>query len=132
VEPIKVSSPPAKPLLIFDGDCNFCGYWIGRWRQVTGDHVDYLPFQHPSIAERFPEIPRKRFDQAVQFIETDGRVYSGAEAVFRSLAYGRQWPLWAYQRVPGVAPITEFAYRLVARHRTFFSFLTRLLWGTGP
>src|SRR5438094_4819429 len=128
---MRVSSPPAKPLLVLDGDCNFCRYWIARWQRITGDRIDYLPFQDPAIAERFPEIPRARFDQAVQLIETDGRVYSSAGAVFRSLAYGRRWPLWAYQRVPGFAPVTEFAYGLVARHRTFFSFLTRLLWGTG-
>ena len=128
---IRVNSPPAKPLLVFDGDCNFCRYWIARWQRITGDRIDYLPFQDPAIAERFPEIPRARFDQAVQLIETDGRVYSSAGAVFRSLAYGRRWPLRAYQRVPGFAPVTEFAYGLVARHRTFFSFLTRLLWGTG-
>ncbi|HMC26493.1 MAG TPA: lipase maturation factor family protein [Verrucomicrobiae bacterium] len=128
---MRVSSPPAKPLLVFDGDCNFCRYWIARWQRITGDRIDYLPFQDPAIAERFPEIPRARFEQAVQLIETEGRIYSAAEAVFRSLAYGRRWPLWAYRHVPGVAPVTELAYRLVASHRTFFSFLTRLLWGRG-
>ena len=67
----------------------------------------------------------------MQFIETDGRVYGGAEAVFRSLAYGPCGGVfsWLYRRVPGFAPVAEWVYQFVARRRTAFSFLTRLFWG---
>jgi len=117
--------------MIFDGDCKFCRFWIHRWQQYTGEHIDYLPFQDLRVAELFPELPRERFEQAVQLIEPDGRVYSGAEAVFRSLAYNphMRWPFWSFQNVPGVAPVTECCYRFVAKHRTAFSALTRLAWG---
>jgi len=117
--------------MVFDGDCNFCRFWINRWQQITGERVDYLPFQDPQIATRFPELAREQFEQAVKFIETDGHVYSGAGAVFRSLAFNRslRWPLWMFQNVPGVAPATECSYRFVAKHRTGFSALTRLAWG---
>jgi predicted DCC family thiol-disulfide oxidoreductase YuxK len=127
----RVAAPPPKPLMIFDGDCNFCTLWIRRWRQMTGDAVDYLPSQDPAVAGRFPEIPRAQFGTAVQLLETDGVVYSGAEAVFRALAKNpnRQWPLLAYEKIPAFASSTESAYRLVARHRTFFSRLTRWFWG---
>src|ERR1035438_10402169 len=128
---IRVATPPSKPLMVFDGDCNFCALWIRRWQQLTGDAVDYLPAQDPRIAEQFPEIPRNQFDTAVQLIETDGVVYSGAEAVFRTLAHNpkRCWPLHVYQASPAFSNITERAYRLVAGNRTFFSLLTRWLWG---
>ncbi len=128
---IRVANPPPRPLLVFDGDCNFCTWWVRRWQQMTGDRVDYRPAQDPAIAAQFPEIPRQHFETAVQLIETDGTVYSGAEAVFRTLAYGpgRPWPLRCYQRTPLVADFTERAYRLVAGNRTFFSRLTRWLWG---
>jgi predicted DCC family thiol-disulfide oxidoreductase YuxK len=117
---IRVASPPSKPVLVFDGDCNFCRRWISRWQQATGDRVEYVPFQHPSVAERFPELPREQCEQAVQLIDTDGQIYSGAEAVFRAQAIApwKRWPLWLYQRAPGVAPVTEWFYRFVARHRT--------------
>src|SRR5271168_1063401 len=97
---IRVATPPPKPLLVFDGDCNFCTRWIRRWQQLTGDAVDYLPSQDGSIAAQFPEIPRERFVTAVQLIEPDGAVYSGAEAVFRALATNpnRQWPLNIYEK----------------------------------
>ncbi len=83
----QVASHPAKPLMIYDGHCNFCKFWIIRWQQATAGRVDYAASQEPRVREQFPEIPRERFEESVQFIETDGRVYSGAEAVFRSLTY---------------------------------------------
>jgi predicted DCC family thiol-disulfide oxidoreductase YuxK len=128
---IKVATPPLKPLLVFDGDCRFCGLWIRRWQQMTGDDVDYLPSQDPQIASRFPEIPREQFQTSVQLIEPDGKLFSGAEAVFRTLAKSpnTHWPLHFYESSPLVADITEWSYGIVARHRTAFSYLTRLFWG---
>ncbi|MCG3150347.1 MAG: hypothetical protein PCFJNLEI_03830 [Verrucomicrobiae bacterium] len=113
---MRVAQPPGKPLLIFDGDCTFCRRWIARWQRRTGDRVDYLAAQE--LGDRFPEIPRDAFTQSVQLIEPDGTVYSGAAAVFRSL--NRQW----LYRLPGVAPVSEWAYRLVANNRRVFSALT--------
>ncbi len=128
---IRVAAPPSKPLLVYDGDCNFCKLWIRRWQQMTGDAVNYLPSQDPAVATQFPEIPPERFAASVQLIETDGAVYSGAKAVFRTLAQspGHAWPLHAYQNNPWIASVTESAYGFVAGHRTFFSWLTRWLWG---
>jgi predicted DCC family thiol-disulfide oxidoreductase YuxK len=126
-----MANPPSKPLLVFDGDCHFCGLWIRRWRQLTGGAVDYLPAQDPRIAEQFPEIPRAQFDTAVQLFTTDGTVYSGAEAVFRTLAENSSWRwlLHGYKDFPPFAWLTERAYRLVAEHRPVFSALTRWGWG---
>ena len=128
---IRVASPSSKPVLIFDGDCNFCRRWISRWREATGERVEYIPFQDPRVAERFPELPRAQCEQAVQLIDADGSVTSAAEAVFRALAVAprHRWPLWLYQHMPGVAPATESCYLLVATHRTGFSTVTRCLWG---
>ena len=129
---LRVATPPPKPLMVFDGDCNFCSHWVRRWRQMTGDTVDYLPAQNHRIAAQFPEIPREQFDTAVQLIETDGVVYSGAEAVFRALAHNpkRRWPLDIYQTSPPFSGSAEWAYCLVAENRTFFSLLTRWFWGS--
>src|SRR5580658_2696138 len=129
---IKVATPPSKPLMVFDGNCRFCGLWIRRWRQLTGDAVDYLPSQDPQVPARFPEIPPERYRNSVQLIEPEeGDVFSGAEAVFRALARNPkiEWPLRLYYSSPWVSKFTESAYKFVATHRTGFSFLTRLLWG---
>jgi predicted DCC family thiol-disulfide oxidoreductase YuxK len=126
-----VASPPGKPLLIYDGDCGFCRYWIRRWKQMTGEKVDYLPSQDARVPAEFPEIPPEQFELSVQLVDTDGRVSSGAEAALRSLAYGadHRWPLRAYQSVPVFAKCAEWSYRLVADHRVFFWRLTRLFGG---
>ena len=106
-----------RPLLIYDGECDFCREWIARWRHVTGDAVDYAPSQQ--VASDFPDIPPERFRDSVVLIEPGGRVTSGAEAVFRALAEapGRSLGLECYERLPGFVAVSEFAYRLIARHR---------------
>jgi predicted DCC family thiol-disulfide oxidoreductase YuxK len=114
--------------MIFDGDCHFCRRWIERWRQQTGNAVEYEPSQ--KVAPQFPEIPTVEFQNAVILITPDGKVYRAAEAVFRSLACGRQrWPLTLYEKIPGFASISETAYDFVSRHRELASNLTRMLWG---
>ncbi len=94
------------PLMIYDGHCNFCKFWIIRWQRATGGRVEYLPSQDPLIAQHFPEIPREQFDVAIQFIETDGSLYSGAEAVFRSLTYSRFWQ-WPYSLYCKICPASN-------------------------
>jgi predicted DCC family thiol-disulfide oxidoreductase YuxK len=127
----KVASAPVKPVMLFDEDCGFCRRWIARWQDFTGDTVEYIPYQDPSVAQRFPELVPERMAEAVHLVAATGDVFRGAEAVFRTLAIPRErhWTVWAYQRLPGFASVSEFFYGLVARHRMFFSWLTRLLWG---
>ncbi|CAN5642373.1 lipase maturation factor family protein [soil metagenome] len=124
-----VANPPSKPLMIFDGDCHFCRRWVERWREITGDRVEYATSQE--VSQRFPEIPQSEFANAVQLVEPSGEVFRGAAAVFRSLgkAGGRRWMAAGYERVPGVAPVTEAAYAVIARNRQLASTATRWLWG---
>jgi lipase maturation factor 1 len=64
---------------------------------------------------------------AVQLVEPDGAVSSGAEAVFRALASapGQEWLLRWYRRSALFARVSEAVYQFVARNRGFFSRLTR-------
>jgi predicted DCC family thiol-disulfide oxidoreductase YuxK len=125
--PFVLSNRPEKPLVIFDGDCGFCRRWIRVWNDWTGDRVDYIASQEPSVPARFPEIPAAEFEGSIQLIETDGTVYTGSEAVFRAIATtpGKRWPLWIYDHVRGAGWISEKVYGFVASHRTLFSLLTR-------
>ena len=127
--PLRVPNPPSKPLIIWDGECHFCRRWIERWREITRDAVDYATSQES--AERFPEIPREQFERSVIYIETDGSVFFGAEAVFRSLRCrsSKKWLAWSYEHVPGFAAVSESFYRIIASNRRFASAITRLLWG---
>ncbi len=117
--------------MVYDGDCRFCMLWVRRWMQVTGEAVDCVPLQDGRVALLYPELPQERLERAVHLIDTDGAVYQGAEAVFRSLAVNRsrRWALRLYQSSPWVARATEACYRFVAGHRSLFGSLTRLCWG---
>lgn len=127
----RLVSPPTRdrPVLAYDDDCTFCKRWVARWEQWTGDAIAYEPYQ--KLTTEFPEIPTEAFAEAVKLIEPSGRVTSGAAAVFRSLALGGATTLgWIlYRRVPAFAPLCEFAYHFIARHRLLFSRLTTLLLG---
>jgi predicted DCC family thiol-disulfide oxidoreductase YuxK len=127
--PLCVSNPPPKPLLIWDGDCDFCRLWIERWREITAGKVDYATYQE--AAERFPEILVDQFTRAMAFIKPDGDAFFAANAVYQSLAYrrSRRWLAWSYDHVPGFAAVSETGYGFIARHRNFASAVTRLLWG---
>ena len=126
---IKVANPPSKPLMVYDGDCGFCNRWIKRWRRRTGEHVDYVAFPKSGTGHSFSRrFHRRYFEPPVQLIVSDGSVFGGAEAVFRSLALsGRSaWALKYYQRSRVFARAAEWFYRFVARHRKFFSAITPL------
>jgi len=118
-----------RPVLVFDGDCSFCRIWVGYWRSLTGDRVEYVPYQ--TDAGRFPDVPVPEFRKAVQLFE-GGSHYSGAEAVFHLFASrpGGAWALWLYRHIPGAAPASEALYRFVAAHRNAGYSVTRTLWGS--
>jgi predicted DCC family thiol-disulfide oxidoreductase YuxK len=100
----------ARPQLIYDGDCGFCGYWARYWQKLTGDSVEYRPYQQ--VLAQYPAIPEAEFQRAVQFIAPDGERASGAEASFLTLGHARGKGLWLalYRHMPGFAPVSERAY----------------------
>src|SRR3954451_19247914 len=120
----RVANPPPKPLLIWDGECRFCRLWVERWRVLVGGRADDATFQQAAVW--FPEIPREQFERAVVYIDSSGAVFSAAEAMLRSLgsSFPYRWLARAYDQVPGFAVVSEFVYRLVARHRPISSAIT--------
>ena len=130
---LRVQSPPPKPLLVFDGECQFCRRWIARWKNATAGKVDYLAFQDESLAGRFPEVPRQDLEEAVHLFLPDGSVCRGAEAVFGALAAGGRLRGFSrfYRRIPSFADLSEMLYEEVALHRTWLSKLDRVYAGPG-
>jgi predicted DCC family thiol-disulfide oxidoreductase YuxK len=121
---------PQVPTLVYDGDCGICRYWVDYWRELSGERVIYRPYQE--AAADFPAIAPEKFQRAIQFIERDGRIYSGAAATFRVLRYasGRAAWWWCYTNLPGFAPLSEWAYAFCARRRGLLAALTKILWGS--
>ena len=123
---------PERPLLLFDGDCGFCRFWVARWRGTTRGQVDFAPAQQE--ASRFPQINEEAWRRSMHLVTPEGAVYRGAEALFRTLAYApeQRWMLAVYLHMPVARSLSEATYRLVADHRGFFSKITRLAWGRNP
>ena len=117
-----------RPILVYDGACGFCTFWVHRWRHLTEDRVIYKPSQE--VSSQYPQISPDKFDSAIYLIYPDGTYHSGAKGVFKALATSiHKVPLWAYEKVPGFSKISEKAYDWVAKNREFFSLLTRCIWG---
>jgi predicted DCC family thiol-disulfide oxidoreductase YuxK len=119
----------ALPTLVFDGDCAICSYWVSYWQGLTGESISYRPYQE--AAADFPGIQLRSFQRAIQFIDSDGRVYSGAAATFRVLRHvpGRALWWWSYAHLPGFAVLSEWAYSYFSRRRGLLNRLTKVLWG---
>ena len=115
--------------LIYDGDCGICKRWVTYWEGLTGARVVYRPYQ--DAAQDYPHIPLDAFRRAIQFVDADGQVYTGAAATYRALGYapGRRGWWWMYAHVPGFAPVAEWAYSFFARRRAVLAQVTNLLWG---
>lgn len=110
-----------KPLLIYDGDCQFCQYSVDYWQKLTGDAVTYKPYQE--VGAQYPGISQAQFQQAIKYVAPDGNISSAAKASFLTLnnAKGHGLGLTLYRKLPGFAPVSEWVYRIIARHRDFFS-----------
>ena len=121
--------PQDPPTVVYDGDCAICRYWVAYWRDLTDDRVIYRAYQQ--AAADYPTISPAAFQRAIQLIEPDGHVYSGAAATFRVLRRvpGRSAWWWCYSHVPGFAPLAERAYAFLAHRRDLLNLLSKLLWG---
>jgi predicted DCC family thiol-disulfide oxidoreductase YuxK len=126
---LRVQNPPPKATLVWDGECHFCRRWIERWKEITGDWVDYE--ESENIGDRFPEIPREQFERSLILIESDGSLFCGTEAAFRALRCrsSKRWLSWSYEHVPGFAALSESFYKIIASNRRAASTITRLFWG---
>ncbi|HKL40077.1 MAG TPA: DCC1-like thiol-disulfide oxidoreductase family protein [Cryomorphaceae bacterium] len=118
--------------MVWDGNCAFCHYWIVRWNKMSGDSIDYRPYNE--VADKYPDIEVENFQRAVRFIEPDGRIYSGAAAAYRSFTYGTSWRwLWKiYRDQKWFRKLSNWAYDIVAKNRPFLFKVTRLLFGSNP
>lgn len=121
---------PSRDVVAFDGECRFCRFWVPRADRWTAFHYEWQPSQ--SISKSLPEIPKEDFDAALQLAEADGKVYAGADALVRMFTLHGGWRApWCrfFSVIPGAMPLLRSGYTVVAKHRTFFSMLSRLVWG---
>lgn len=119
-------------MLVWDGECSFCRYWVTRWQSITGTEVDYLPYH--LAAEQFPDIEVQLFRQASRLIDTKGRVYSGPSSAYRTLYLAGKFKFldrW-YESSGLFQSLSDRLYQFVADRRNLMFRITKLLWGSDP
>lgn len=101
-----------RPTLIYSGTCAFCRRWMERVRRWDrSGQLDYLPFQSPELATRFPQVSLEACRQRMHFVDERGAVFAGAAAgreILHRLPYGALWSLPL--RIPGALAIAEPIY----------------------
>ena len=113
--------------LVYDGDCGFCRYTVDYARRLTGDRVEYRPYQ--DVLEEYPDLAAADFKASI-WLFGDGAPCRGAQAAYRTLAIGgRRGLAWAYRRMFGFAKLSEWAYTFVSHHRVAFHRISRMLFG---
>lgn len=114
-----------KPVLLYDGECDFCQYCVDYFKLRTGDQVRYQAYQDGTLGR-----PKQGCQQAIQFIIDDHTFYEGAAAAFCALSYGhnnRSW--WLYKNVPGMSWLTEKLYLYISHHRRFCYKMAKMVCG---
>jgi predicted DCC family thiol-disulfide oxidoreductase YuxK len=106
----------ARPALVYDGDCAFCTSSV-RLLEKIGAAAEMVAWQQTDLGAL--GLSEEMASAAVQWVEIDGTVRSGHEAV--AAALGSAGGIWTLSgRVllaPGIAPIAAEAYRLIAANR---------------
>jgi predicted DCC family thiol-disulfide oxidoreductase YuxK len=111
-------APLNRPVLVYDGDCAFCTSCVD-FLQRLGPDADTLAWQLTDLDEL--GLTERQASDAVQWVDTDGTVHSGHEALAATLiASGSIWKILGQAiLLPGASWISAHIYRLVAdnRHR---------------
>ncbi|MGB0979743.1 MAG: thiol-disulfide oxidoreductase DCC family protein [Croceimicrobium sp.] len=118
--------------MVWDGDCSFCRYWIDYWKKMSGSSIQFEPYQE--VAKDFPDIEEQNFKEAVRFIATDGLVYSGPDAAYRSLYHLEKfkWLHRSYANNAIFRNISDHLYQWIANNRNFCFRITKFLFGSDP
>jgi len=103
-------------VLLYDGDCAFCTWCAGLLEKI-GPKAEIVAWQLTDLAEL--GVTEAQATAAVQWVEVDGTIRSGHEAIAATLnSAGGIWRIIGRALLlPGVSPIAAKVYRLVADNR---------------
>ncbi|HVC06541.1 MAG TPA: DUF393 domain-containing protein [Solirubrobacterales bacterium] len=105
-----------RPVLVFDGECSFCTS-CARLLKRIGPQAEMVAWQSADLDEL--GITSAQAAEAVRWIEPDGTVRSGHEAIANALGTaGAFWRIVGRALLlPGITSLAAAVYRLVARNR---------------
>lgn len=124
--------PKLKAVMVYDGNCGFCKYWIIKWKRLTKDTIDYVPFQ--KIAPQFKDIEVDYFKSAVRLILPNGTIVSGPAAAYYSTRNRLVFSMlyrW-YTQSSFFRMVSNILYKWIADNRSFMYQLSIRCFGKNP
>jgi len=108
---------PSAPVLIYDGDCGFCSWWVAVLAPRVASRARLQPYQTTDL--RHLGVRPADAAAALQWVPVTGRPLTGAQALAAWLASGRQpWRLvGVVLSTRGISDLAQLVYRRVARVR---------------
>ncbi|HZC34801.1 MAG TPA: DUF393 domain-containing protein [Chthoniobacterales bacterium] len=108
-------------LVLWDGDCGFCGRAIAWFQQNDRQHrFQFIKYQEAPSPPMTPELYRA-CSEAVHVIDREGSIRRGGRAALFILEQ-EGWGLIArFLSLPPFIWIVELVYRVVATNRSLFS-----------
>ncbi len=105
-----------RPVFLYEGDCAFCTSCV-RALKTIGPDAEIVAWQFVDLAAL--GITKEQATDAVQWVQIDGTVCSGHEAIAVMLqTAGAIWKLIGRMLLlPGISWIAAKVYRLVADNR---------------
>jgi predicted DCC family thiol-disulfide oxidoreductase YuxK len=106
-----------RPVLVFDGDCGFCTTCARFTERRIRPGAGIVAWQLADLASL--GVSEERAVEAVQWVEADGTVRSGHEAIAAMMI--ASGPIWRIAGrillLPGISWAAARTYRLVAANR---------------
>ena len=119
---------PKHPIMVWDGECEFCRLCADRFKSAGTDKVEFIPFQ--DLHSKYPKAPQLDYKKSVVFFSKNG-IRSGAAAIYGYYSeIGVQWPLMLYKRLNVFSKISEILYQFIANNRKFFRQIGQVFWGS--
>ena len=111
---------PAKPVIIYDGECNFCLSGIRRIHdRDQADQFLYTPRQTQDLLGLHPQLAEIESKAGMRLIDQSGKVHCGADAVYQ--IYRRigkyRYITWIYL-VPIIRTLLKGIYLIISKNRS--------------
>lgn len=111
---------PARPVIIYDAECNFCDSGIQRIRdRDNADQFLYTPKQTQDLHALYPQLLQIESKSGMRLIDHAGTVHCGADALYQ--IYRRigkfRYITWIYL-VPVIKTLLKGIYLIISKNRS--------------
>jgi predicted DCC family thiol-disulfide oxidoreductase YuxK len=114
----RTSTAAPEVVIIYDGHCRFCTAQANRLAG-NGGRIVLRSFHDAGVLDNYPSLTHEACMEELKLVGPDGRIYGGAEAVFRAFAFRHRFlgKILRLYYIPGIRSMADWGYRLVARNR---------------